>query len=291
VEEGSREAVERLIDEGPDHLVFTGGAETAKAVAARCAQTLTPVTLELGGKSPVFVDRGLEDKMLELAIREIIETKVYKTGQFCCAHDYALVHEDIHTAFCSKLTAAIEALGARRNVLMIGRRHYEAVKQKLLEADADSLPPMVDQYKPNDEAMTLPFTALLAPTPEKSVLTQEIFGPILPIVKVKNVNEAIDVVNGPFMKQPLIAYCYSQDSSNVDAFVSGIPAGNVAVNAGPQRLQLNYNAGFGGVGRSGSGVSFWGREALREFSNRKHVIHAKDGFAKSFFSGPPAPPA
>ncbi|CAK0820113.1 unnamed protein product [Prorocentrum cordatum] len=89
---------------------------------------LTPVTLELGGKSPAFVDRGLSDEVLDGAVREILETKVAKTGQFCCAHDYALVHEGIFEDFCARFKTAVEALGPKRNVLMIGRRHYDSVK-------------------------------------------------------------------------------------------------------------------------------------------------------------------
>jgi len=287
VEEGGKQAVERIIDEGADHLVFTGGGEIAKVVAARCALQLTPVTLELGGKSPVFVDRGLGDAMLESVVTEILETKVAKTGQFCCAHDYALVHEDVHASFCEKLTKAIEALGDRRTITMIGRRQYEDVKRKLEEADAECIPPLGGPYVPDDAAMTLPMTGLLAPSPDKSVLTSEIFGPLLPILKIKSVEEAIDMVNGNPVGKPLIAYCYTEDQASVDAFLSRTSSGNVAINGGPQRMQLNFNVGFGGIGPSGSGVSMWGREALREFSNRKHVLHAKKGFARSFFSGPP----
>jgi hypothetical protein len=101
VEEGAREAAERLMDEGADHLVFTGSGEVGKLVMARCARTLTPVTLELGGKSPMFVDNGLSDAMLKDVVREILELKVYKTGQFCCAHDYALIHRDISSPSAS----------------------------------------------------------------------------------------------------------------------------------------------------------------------------------------------
>jgi len=290
VEEGGKEAVERLIDEGADHLVFTGGGEIAKVVAARCARMLTPVTLELGGKSPVFVDRGLSESMMDSVVQEILETKVAKTGQFCCAHDYALVHEEAYSTFCAKLKAALEALGPRRNIPLIGRRQYTDVKRKLEESKATCMPPMVAPYVPDDVAMTLPMTCLLDPALNSSVLTTEIFGPLLPIVKVKSVEEAISFVNDMPTGRALIAYCYTQDSASVDAFLAGTSSGNVAVNAGPQRFHLNFNAGFGGIGPSGSGVHMWGREALREFSNRKHVCRARDGFARSFFSAHSAPP-
>ena len=110
------------------------------------------MTLELGGKSPVFVDRGLSGAMMDSAVREILETKVAKTGQFCCAHDYALVHASAHADFVEKLRAAVEALGARRNVMMIGRRQYEDVKQKLLSAGAECVPPLGGDFQPDNEA-------------------------------------------------------------------------------------------------------------------------------------------
>mmetsp|Transcript_31256 Transcript_31256/g.62118 ORF Transcript_31256/g.62118 Transcript_31256/m.62118 type:complete len:97 (+) Transcript_31256:115-405(+) len=90
--------------------------------------------------------------------------------------------------------------------------------------------------------------------------------------------------------KPLIAYCYSQDEAAIEAFLTRTSSGNVAVNSGPQRMLANYNIGFGGVGCSGTGASMWGRDALREFSNRRCVIRAQGGFAKSFFSGPPPAP-
>lgn len=292
VQEGGKEAVELLIDEGADHLVFTGSGEIGKIVAARCAKTLTPVTLELGGKSPVFIDQGLSDDILDGAVREILETKVAKTGQFCCAHDYALVHEHIFDTFLARFQAAVQALGPRRNVAMIGRRHYEQVKGKLESAGehVQFVPPLTEEVQPNDEAMTLPFTALLDAAPDSDVWTTEIFGPVMPIVKVSGANEAIGFINRVVTGKPLIAYCYSQDSNSVDSFLARISAGNIAVNSGPARLMANYHSAFGGVGPSGSGVHMWGKEALREFSNRKHVIRAQGGFAKSFFSGPPPAP-
>eukprot|EP00746_Dinoflagellata_sp_MGD_P122028 gnl/MRDRNA2_/MRDRNA2_57027_c0_seq1.p1 gnl/MRDRNA2_/MRDRNA2_57027_c0~~gnl/MRDRNA2_/MRDRNA2_57027_c0_seq1.p1 ORF type:complete len:695 (+),score=144.33 gnl/MRDRNA2_/MRDRNA2_57027_c0_seq1:89-2173(+) len=283
VEEGGKEAVERLIDEGADHCVFTGGGEIAKIVAARCAKMLTPVTLELGGKSPVFIDCSLQDKMLECAVQEILETKIGKTGQFCCAHDYALVHESIYDKFCTTFKKAVENVGEKRNVKMIGRRQYDVVKRKLLGSEAETVPPMEGQFTPNDDDMTLPFTGLLGPPLDNVLLTQEIFGPVLPILKVTGVDQAISIVNAPQRMKPLIAYCYSEDDASINAFQCSTSSGNLAINAGPQRALGNFHVGFGGIGPSGTGHSMWGKEALREFSNRKVVLRAKGGFGQSAF--------
>mmetsp|Transcript_121085 Transcript_121085/g.387642 ORF Transcript_121085/g.387642 Transcript_121085/m.387642 type:complete len:316 (+) Transcript_121085:146-1093(+) len=291
VEEGDKDAVHRLIDEGADHLVFTGGGEIAKHVAARCAWTLTPMTLELGGKSPVFFDKSLDASMLDAGIRETLELKVYKTGQFCCAHDYALVHEGIYDAFCTKFVAAVEALGDKRHVALIGRRQYDALKDKIADAAVECIPPMEGSFVPDDTAMTVPFSGFLQPAMTSKFLTGEIFAPALPILKVHDHHEAINIINNMVTGKPLIAYCYSQDAAVAEAFASSVSAGNIAVNSGPQRMISNFNCAIGGIGPSGMGASFWGREAMREFSNRKHVIHAKSGFAKSYFSGPPPAPA
>jgi len=286
VEEGGKEVVERLIDEGADHLAFTGGGEIAKVVAARCAQTLTPLTLELGGKSPAFVDAGLSSDALRSVVKEIMETKVFKTGQFCCAHDYALVHSSVFTEFCQIFQEVVKDLGSRRQVRLIGPKQYESVKFLLKDANVQCIPPMDDAFFPNDEDMSMPMTGLLSPSFDRAVLKREIFGPIIPILAVASVEEAIGIINrvGP---KPLIAYCYTKEEGAEKAFVSGVPAGNIAVNGGPQRMIGNYALSFGGTGPSGTGAGFWGRDALREFSNRKCVMSAQDGFARSFFSGLP----
>lgn len=293
VEEGGKEAVERLIDEGADHLVFTGGGEIAKVVAARCAKHLTPMTLELGGKSPVYFDCSLEGAMLDDAVREILELKVFKTGQFCCAHDYALVHTGLWDTFCQKFEAAVRAVGEKRHVALIGPRQYASLKEKIAEMSSHNvpcIPPMEGDMVPDDKAMTIPFSGFLQPPLSSHFMREEIFAPALPILKVADHNEAIDIINKMATGKPLIAYCYSKDMQVVQDFIARTSSGNVAVNSGPQRMLMNFNCAFGGCGPSGMGVSFWGREALREFSNRKHVLLAKDGFAKSFFSGPPPAP-
>jgi len=290
VEEGGKDTLERLIDERADKVVFTGGGEIAKHIAARCAQHLTPVALELGGKSPAFVDGELSDDLLNDIVREVLQLKVVKTGQFCCAHDYLLVHQQMYDRFVSKLQAELEALGGQRNVKVIGRRQYDALKRKFESAQVSAekcLPELKGDCVFDDAEMSIPMTFLLEPSWESELMTQEIFGPLLPVYKVNDVTDAIARVNAVPTGKPLIAYCYSMDAAAVNAFIAEISCGNIAVNSGPQRMISNTEVTFGGVGNSGCGAAFWGKEVMNEFSNRKHVIKAKNGFAKSFFSGPP----
>eukprot|EP00439_Symbiodinium_sp_Y106_P080972 s505_g19.t2 len=274
--------------EGADHVSFTGGGEIAKLVAARCGQMLTPMTLELGGKSPAFVDAGLDEGMLRSIVQEILETKVFKTGQFCCAHDYVLIHESVLSAFCRVFKVMVEGLGAKRNVRMLGRKQYNSMTRLFQDCQAECIPPVSDEHGFNNEAMSVPMTGILAPARDRAVLQQEIFGPLLPILPVRDVQEAICIINAVATK-PLIAYCYTQDRQVEAEFINNVPAGNIAVNGGPMRMISNYAANFGGTGPSGMGAGFWGRDGLKEFSNRKHVMCGRNGFARSFFSGPPNP--
>merc|ERR1712050_8214 len=109
---------------------------------------------------------------------------------------------------------------------------------------------------------TIPFTALLDPSLDKAVMQKEIFGPLLPVLKVASVEKAIEMVNDADRRNPLIAYCYSEDANATDTFCKRISAGTIAVNAGPMRVHANFNCGFGGIGSSGTGVHMWGKEAL-----------------------------
>jgi len=227
--------------------------------------------------------------MFDAAVREIIETKVYKTGQFCCSHDYALVHQDAYEEFMRIFKQKVAEAGDKRNVHLIARRQYSGLKAKWEATGGKCFPPM-EPYAPDDAKMSFPMSALLDPPLDSDFLTNEIFGPVLPVLKVTGVEDAIARVQSMPTGKPLIAYCYSSDTAAIDAFIEKTSSGNVAVNSGPQRILSNTRVGFGGIGHSGMGVSMWGCQALREFSNRKHVIRPKQGeFAKSYFSGPPPP--
>merc|ERR1712086_762720 len=124
VVEGGPEVCEGLIDLGFDHIMFTGGTEIGKLVMARAARTLTPVTLELGGKNPVMID-SMGDGMLNAVIAEIVSTKQYFSGEFCQCHDTLLVVDSMWDRFTAALEAAVTALGERRNVRMIHAKHFE----------------------------------------------------------------------------------------------------------------------------------------------------------------------
>jgi aldehyde dehydrogenase (NAD+) len=291
VAEGGPDVVRELIDTRVDHIVFTGGGEVAKKVLALASKHLTPVSLELGGKNPCFVDKCSAEEM-QVYIKEIIGTKAYFGGMFCQAHDFCLVHEDVFDEFVRCVTEAIAALGDRRSLKMITVQHAKRVAALMAGQEARAVPalPAADCFAPDKDTAHLPLTAVVSPDPDSPLMQSEIFGPLLPILKVKDVNEAADFVRA--RPKPLVTYCYSPDENSWKVWEQSTSSGNCAINCGPQRMQSNFNVGFGGVGDSGFGYSIWGKAAFDDYSHAKPVFKCAS-FAGSLWgaAAPTGPPA
>jgi len=282
VAEGGREVVERIIATPVDHILFTGGGEIGRKILALAAPSLTPVSLELGGKNPCFVDASSEDH-LRMYAAEIIGTKSYFGGQFCQAHDYCL--DKVFDAFLAILEEKVAALGDRRKCRMINCRHAERVRSLVRGQETLARPtvPLAGDLGPDE----VPLTLLVSPDVEALCMQEEIFGPLLPVIRVNGAQEAAEFVSR--RPKPLVAYCYSEDESTWMLFRDATSSGNLAVNAGPQRMQSNLNVGFGGVGDSGFGYSIWGRAAFDDFSHHKAIFCGKK-FAGSAWGAAPPPP-
>ncbi|CAJ1343476.1 unnamed protein product [Effrenium voratum] len=276
VVEGGPETVQSLMEESVDHIMFTGGAEVAKRIMAQAAQHLTPLTLELGGKNPCYVDAADGENLAKYAA-EIICTKLYFGGQFCQAHDYCLVHEQVFDDFVGKCEEIIQELGPRRAISMVSSAH--AKKLNVMCTDLRNLArPALEETVEG----AVPLTLFLDPPTDSAIMQREIFGPLLPILRVPGPAEAVAFVRE--RAQPLVVYCYSPDQEVADLFLS-TSSGNLAINCGPQRMQSNFNVGFGGVGQSGFGHSIWGKACFDDFSHHKTVFKGKS-FASSTW-GPP----
>jgi len=284
VAEGGKEVVEDLINTPVDHILFTGGGEIGKRILALAARHLTPVSLELGGKNPCFVDVA-EPEQLVLYAKEIIGLKSFFGGQFCQAQDYCLVSETVFEAFAKELEAQVEALGERRKCRMIHAVHARRVRS-LLEKQEDYARPPLPEPTTNDDDTCVPVTLLVEPALDSPVMQEEIFGPLLPLIKVSGAKEAVEFVSK--RPKPLVAYCYSPDPQAWEAFRLHTSSGNLAVNCGPQRMQGNFNAGFGGAGESGYGYSIWGRAAFDDYSHHKTIFKGKK-FAGSAWGAAPPP--
>ena len=325
--QGGPDMSESLIDLGFDHIMFTGGTSIGKLVMARAARTLTPVTLELGGKNPTVIDE-MDDGFLAAAVKEIVGTKAYFSGEFCQCHDYCLVLDSMWDRFVDALRAAIEALGEKRIVRLIHRRHYERLKAMLTTHHGTSLPALPT---PDDAGLRLAVTAVLEPAPSDTVMLEECFGPALPVLRVASIDEAIARANASPTGKPLVSYYCAvadldpatpgssvclvlalvastranpdvagsipssadgQDASHADAWLAGTSSGALAINAGPMRMQSNFNAAIHGVGNSGlGGASIWGEHVFTTFSHAKHVVRPRGGaFAGSIWGAGPYQP-
>eukprot|EP00928_Gymnodinium_smaydae_P036477 TRINITY_DN25491_c0_g4_i1.p1 TRINITY_DN25491_c0_g4~~TRINITY_DN25491_c0_g4_i1.p1 ORF type:complete len:496 (+),score=78.88 TRINITY_DN25491_c0_g4_i1:57-1490(+) len=282
--EGGAAVSEGLIDLGFDHIMFTGGTAIGRLVMQRAAKTLTPVTLELGGKNPVFID-AMDDDLLDAAVRELVGTKQYFSGEFCQCHDILFVVDDMFQKFVDQMSKHIEALGDRRMVRLIHDKHYRRVKGMFTSHNGTALPepPACD-----DAGLRLPVTMVLEPHVDDPIMNDEIFGPLWVVLKVPSLEDAIQRANSIPTGKPLVSYYYGQDMSHADAWQAGTSSGSLAINAGPMRMQANFNAAIHGVGNSGmGGASIWGHHVFDTFSHKKHVVRPKNGaFANSIWACP-----
>ncbi|QNJ93642.1 aldehyde dehydrogenase family protein [Mycolicibacterium fluoranthenivorans] len=263
VVEGDGAVSQELIDQGFDKLCFTGGTEIGRKVYQSAAAHLTPVTLELGGKSPVIV---AADADIEVAAKRIAWTKLINSGQICIAPDYLLADASIRDELVDRIKQAVttfeaDAAGGRR---IVNRRHFD----RLAGAVAVTTGEVVIGGGSDAEALEIDATVVLDPALDEPLMTDEIFGPILPIITVQNLSEAIDFVNA--RPKPLAAYLFTGSKDTRERVIREVPAGGMVVN----HLIFHFattRLPFGGVGPSGIGA-YHGRFGFEEFSHRKSVL-------------------
>jgi coniferyl-aldehyde dehydrogenase len=263
-----------------DHLVFTGSTAVGRLVAQAAAKNLTPVTLELGGKSPVIVDESCE---LGAVIDRLAWGKLINAGQTCIAPDYALVPRAQVPAFVESLRASMLKLYPtfRANpdyTSIVSERHLQRL-QGLVEEARRRGARVIELEAPRDAvggaSRQLAPTLLLDVNENMQVMREEIFGPVLPIVPYDSLQQAIDYVNA--RERPLALYWFGTSHANRDRVLSQTLSGGVTIN--DTLLHLAQDAmPFGGVGASGQG-HYHGEFGFRQFSKEKPV------FVQSRFSG------
>lgn len=265
VVEGGIDETTALLRERWDHIFFTGGGAVGRIVMEAAAKHLTPVTLELGGKSPCIVDADVD---LVTAARRIVWAKFVNAGQTCVAPDYLLVHRSVQSALLAemkKVTADFYGDDPQKSpdfARIVSTRHHARLVALLGDGEAF----MGGQH---DAA-----TRYLAPTIltnvklDAKLMTDEIFGPILPVVPVDSVAEAISFVRA--REKPLALYIYSRDHSAVDDVLARTSSGGVCVNDCMMHLAVS-DLPFGGVGPSGMGA-YHGKAGFDCFSHRKAVL-------------------
>ncbi len=270
---GSPEVAQAFSSLPFDHLVFTGSTATGRKVMEAAAKNLVPVTLELGGKSPVILGR---DADYEQAGERIAIGKMMNAGQICLAPDYMIVPEEREEG----AVAAVE-LGVRNMyptlldnddyASVVTDKHFDRLQDMV--ADAKAKGAEVVEINPGDEdfsntnARKMPLTILRNVTDDMQAMEEEIFGPVLPVKTYKNIGEAIDYVNAH--DHPLGLYYFGNDNAERDEVLSRTSSGGVTVNDVVFHVSME-DMPFGGTGNSGIG-SYHGIEGFREFSHARSV--------------------
>ena len=255
---------------GFDHLLFTGGARVGRAVMAAAAPHLTPVTLELGGKSPVVLCR---DYPLAKAAKTIAIGKLFNAGQTCVAPDYVLVPADLADAFAEAFIAATSALYPTLSdnadySSIVTDRHYQRQAAMIDEARAAGVR-VIQRTDPGAAAARkFPPTVLVDPPDGIAAMREEIFGPILPVVPYDDLDQAIQRINA--RPKPLALYCFSTDPGKIRHVLDRTSSGGVTVN-GTMLHVAQEDLPFGGVGESGTGA-YHGRDGFIRLSHARAVL-------------------
>jgi coniferyl-aldehyde dehydrogenase len=267
---GGSEVGERFSALPFDHLIFTGATSIARHVMRAAADNLVPVTLELGGKSPSIVGR---DADLDLAAKRLMFGKTLNAGQVCVAPDYALVPADRVEAFVEALRRAVAGMFPRLHdnpdyTSIVNARHHERLLGYLDNARAGgaTLAPLGGDGEVFADRRIAP-VAVLGANDGMTVMREEIFGPILPIVPYEGIEAAITYVNAH--ERPLSLYYFGNDRAEQERVLARTVVGGVTINDTVMHLTMD-NLPFGGIGPSGMGA-YHGVEGFRTFSHARSV--------------------
>jgi coniferyl-aldehyde dehydrogenase len=257
-----------------DHLIFTGSTRVGRLVAEVAGRNLTPITLELGGKSPAIVDRSAD---LDQAAARIAYGKLLNAGQTCIAPDYALVPHNAVDAFADKLLDNMRRMydsapGNTDYTSIISERHYARLESLARDAVAQGAR-VLQIASPDDPAWKsqrkFPPTIIVGATPAMKVMQEEIFGPILPVIGCTTAAEAISYIND--RDRPLALYWFGTDDAARDDVLSQTISGGVTVNDCLFHF-TQINQPMGGVGASGIGA-YHGEWGFRALSKLKPVFY------------------
>ncbi|MGV0577904.1 aldehyde dehydrogenase family protein [Mycolicibacterium elephantis] len=263
VVEGDGAVSQELIAQGFDHICFTGGTEIGRKVYEGAAPHLTPVTLELGGKSPVIVSA---DADLDVAAKRIAWTKLINSGQICIAPDYVLADAKIRDQLVDKIKDAVTKFESENpdGKRIVNERHFNRLTAALAATKGD----VVVGGASDPAKISIQPTVVVDPDPAEPLMTDEIFGPILPVVTVKSLDDAIGFVNS--RPKPLAAYLFTKTKSIRERVIKEVSAGGMVIN----HLLFHFATNklpFGGVGPSGMGA-YHGKYGFEQFSHKKTVM-------------------
>lgn len=263
--EGDAEVAAQILDRRWDHVFFTGGTEIGRKVMQTCAKYLTPVTLELGGKSPCVVDRDVD---IEVASRRILWGKSVNTGQTCIAPDYLVVHADVRDALVSAMKERSREFFGERPLQskwlgkIVSEKHFARLSSML-----DGAQVLWGGDRDGESRKFAP-TLVSVESPEHPLLKEEIFGPILPVITWSNRAE-LDLILQRHPR-PLAFYIFTKNSALAKDLMTMNDFGGGCVNDTLLHV-ANGEMPFGGVGESGMGA-YHGQYGFETFSHRKSVM-------------------
>lgn len=265
VVEGGRAENTELLNQRFDYIFFTGGVTVGKLVMEKASAYLTPLTLELGGKSPCVIDDTCN---LKLAAARVVFGKYLNCGQTCVAPDYILVDKKVKDAFIGHVKLAIEKMYGRNPLenpdygKIINQKHFDRISG-LIDKNK-----VVFGGKTNSETLQIEPTIMDDVTADDSVMQEEIFGPIMPIISYDSIDEAESFIRD--REKPLALYIFTKNKSIEKRFLNHISFGGGCVNDTIMHLATS-GMGFGGVGNSGMG-SYHGRKSFETFSHEKSIL-------------------
>jgi aldehyde dehydrogenase (NAD+) len=250
-----------------NHIFFTGSQEVGKDVMRRAAQHLTPVTLELGGKSPVIVHK---DANLNLAAKRIVSGRYYNAGQTCIAPDYLLVHEDVKEELVEDLIEHIKGLYGEN--AQASKDYGRIVNKNRFDILANYLENARIIYGGNHDADDLYIEPTIIETAniDDPVMQEEIFGPLIPVITYREIDQVVSIIRAS--GYPLALYLFTNDKKLVEYIINTVEFGGGCINNTLLHL-LNHRMPFGGVGASGIG-GYHGKYSFATFSNYKGILES-----------------
>ncbi|PKF31669.1 coniferyl aldehyde dehydrogenase [Acinetobacter proteolyticus] len=269
-----------------NHIIFTGSPAVGRIVMRSASENLTPVTLELGGKSPALVT---ENYPISDAAKRILHGKTANSGQICIAPDYALVPKNkidqfvlnCKSSFCNMFGQDISENSDYTSI--INDKHLKRIQDMLKDAEekgATIIP--CAEYKSLEFPRRMPTHIILNCTTEMKIMKEELFGPILPVVEYETLSEAINFIKSN--ERPLALYCFSHNQEECDLILKHTHSGGVTINDWGWHA-INHDAPFGGIGNSGIG-SYHGIEGFHELSHAKTIFKRHRLFPTQLFYPP-----
>lgn len=272
-----------------DHLVFTGSTTVGRHVMRAAAENLVPVTLELGGKSPVVID---SDADVATAAQRVLTVKTFNAGQICLSPDYVMLAAEkvapfVEAARAFMQTAFPTVQGNPDYTSIISDRHFDRLVAMIADAEAKGarIVSLAPEGEPGHDQTTrrLAPTLILDATDDMIAMQDEIFGPLLPIRTTANLTEALSYLQA--RPRPLAAYYFGNDSGHQRRFAEGTTSGALVINDVMTHASIE-GLPFGGVGASGTGA-YHGIHGFRRFSHARPIVHqAPDGASGLRLRGP-----